>query len=62
MFNSTAEIVVYIFRIVMDLKQSEKSDWCQNDFDNDDIHQPGPSGSKHSTDHFLVNIFTIIGF
>ncbi|XP_050521571.1 PR domain zinc finger protein 10-like [Daktulosphaira vitifoliae] len=38
----------------MDLKQSERNDWCQNDFDSDDIHQSGPSESKHSTDHFLI--------
>ncbi|XP_050442984.1 PR domain zinc finger protein 10-like [Adelges cooleyi] len=39
----------------MDLKENTNTNWCQNDFDNDDINQPGPSESKPNTDHFLID-------
>lgn len=38
----------------MDLKQGSTNNWCQDDFDEDDISRPGPSGLKHNTGHFLV--------
>jgi hypothetical protein len=38
----------------MDLKQGSSTDWCQDDFDQDDINRPGPSGLKDNTGHFLV--------
>lgn len=39
----------------MDLKQGSSTDWCPDDFDqDDDINRPGPSGMKHNTGHFVV--------
>lgn len=43
----------------MDLKQNSSTDWCEDDFDEDDINRPGPSGLKDNTGHFLVkNLLT----
>lgn len=39
----------------MDLKQNSNTDWCQDDFDqDDDINRPSSSGLKHNAGHFLV--------
>ncbi|XP_060877127.1 LOW QUALITY PROTEIN: PR domain zinc finger protein 10-like [Metopolophium dirhodum] len=39
----------------MDLKQGSSTDWCPDDFDqDDDINRPGPSGMKHNTGHFVI--------
>lgn len=39
----------------MDLKQGSSTDWCQDDFDqDDDINRTGPSGLKDNSGHFLV--------
>jgi len=41
----------------MDLKQGSSTDWCPDEFDQDDINKPGPSGMKHNTGHFVVTTF-----
>lgn len=38
----------------MDLHKNPNTDWCQDNFDEDDINRPGPSGLKHNTGHFVV--------
>lgn len=38
----------------MDLHKNPNTNWCQNNFDEDDINRPGPSGLKHNTGHFVV--------